>query len=140
MLDGNIDESDHTTSAILGTYQAMLSDAIETVGVDSLQAETGLPRSQIDSILAGEDIESLRLSTASLIFAQVDNRNAETIEAEARDRVLIEMANALIDVADLESGLGLDLNARDLEHKIAGDRPMTLREYAHIRGFLGNQA
>ncbi len=83
--------------------------------------------------------EAISIERAGTILAADDPRlDADEAIAELRDRIVVEMLNAILDVEDVAARLPLELTAAELRARIDGEVPMTLYEYAHIRHTIAN--
>ncbi|MEF8856891.1 MAG: DUF5791 family protein [Haloplanus sp.] len=133
MLRGEIDVDEATgPEDLVEAYGAVLRDTVDRLGVDAVVEETGLDTGTVDSLLDGA-VGSVTLSDAAAVLGvDPDRSDAETIAAEARDVLLLGMTTAVVDVDTLSSALDASLEPKEIQQKIEGRHPMTLREYATI--------
>lgn len=73
------------------------------------------------------------LETVAARLAANEPDSPDVVYEELLDQLLIEMTTAVVDVERLASQLQLDIGAKELQQRIEGRAPMTLREYALIR-------
>lgn len=120
--------------------QAALTDA-DRLATDFLAelesiaaAEVGSLPSDIKTALAAGDPGAITIAQAATILAMDDDRlDGRAIEYELRDRILIGMSTAVMDVERLSTEIALDRSPKELQQRIEGREPLTLLEYAHIR-------
>jgi len=67
---------------------------------------------------------------AAVLSTAEDAPDGGTIATIARDELLMGMTTAVLDVEAVESGIDGELEAREIQSKIEGRFPMTLREFA----------
>jgi hypothetical protein len=132
------DPGELSPSELYDRYVAKLRSVIDEHGVEAVAEESGVDPGTLDGLASGDEPEiTLEESTAVLAIPD-DAPDGETIAALARDELLMGMTNAVLDVEAVESGLGGELEAREIQSKVEGRFPMTLREFAllyqHIEG------
>lgn len=116
-------------------YLSELAGVVDAVGVALAAEETGIDASTLET-LADDDGE-LTLSEAAAVLALSDGRpDAEAIRQEALDHVLLGMTTAVLDVEKIAANVDLGLSATGIQQRIEGRTPMTLREFAHVHGFV----
>jgi len=125
----------HATDELYDRYEAMLVAAVEGAGAAEASDRSGVDRETVDALLAGESPELTLEEAASLLALDVEE-DADTIVAVDRDALLMGMTNAVIDVEALARGVDGDLEARELQAKVEGRFPMTLREFADVHRYL----
>lgn len=133
MLRGEIDAKGATRPTdLVEAYGAVLRETVERIGVDTIAEETDLDSGTAESILDG-DVGLVTLSDAAAVLgADPDRPEASTIAAEARDALLLGMTTAVVDVDTLSSALDGTMEPKEIQQKLEGRHPMTLREYAAI--------
>lgn len=133
MLLDAIDDPDGLTAAALhDDYLDALADAVTAMGVETAADRTGLDVATLEALVDG-DRPSLSLEDACAILGATDEwPDAETVRLEVRDSLMLGMSSAVLDVDALERELDLDLDAKTIQQKIEGRRPMSLHEYAAI--------
>ncbi|MEF8841648.1 MAG: DUF5791 family protein [Haloarculaceae archaeon] len=129
------DPGGHATDELYDRYEAMLVAAVEGVGAAEASERSAVDRETVDALLAGESPELTLEEAASLLALDVEE-DADTIVALDRDALLMGMTNAVVDVEALARGVDGDLEARELQAKVEGRFPMTLREFADVHRFL----
>jgi len=135
----DVDPADHSAGSLRDAYERALRDAIGTTGVAVTVDATGLDRDTVEDIAAGES-DTIALSEATAILATVEDRDADAIAADARDRVLLAMSSAVLDVDALARRLDGDRSAKELQAKIEGRHPMTLAEYARVQAAIAGES
>ncbi|MFW5938039.1 MAG: DUF5791 family protein [Halanaeroarchaeum sp.] len=133
MLLDPIEDADERTAADLHRdYLDDLRDVVAEMGVDEAVERTGLPASTLESLVEGED-PSITLEDACAILGATDEwADADTVQLEVRDSLMLRMSSAVLDVDALERELDLDLDAKTIQQKIEGRRSMSLAEYAAV--------
>lgn len=133
MLHDEIDApGERSADDVRQRYEAELADAVASVGTDRVSAETGLDSGTVAAIEAG-DAADLDVADAAAVLALADGTpDAEAILAGVRERLLLEMSGAMLDVETLASALDGDLDAKEVQAKVEGRLPMTIAEYAAL--------
>ncbi|MFB6133032.1 MAG: DUF5791 family protein [Halanaeroarchaeum sp.] len=133
MLLDPIDEPEDLTAADLhDAYLDALADVVSNVGVEAAAGRTGLDAGLLASLTNG-DRPDLSLDDACAILALTDSwPDADAVRFEIRDSIMLGMSSAVMDVDSLERELDGDLDARTIQQKIEGRRPMSLAEYAAV--------
>jgi hypothetical protein len=129
------DPGGHSTDELYERYEALLIDAIQGVGAAEASERSGVDRETVDSLLAGESPDVTLEDAAALLALDVDE-DADTIVALDRDAIMMGMTSAVVDVEALARGVDGDLEPRELQAKVEGRFPMTLREFADVHRFL----
>lgn len=135
-----------TAEELAAAYRSAIREAIERAGVEAAAAETGLASDRLAAIVdraadAGGldgDAAELTLEEAGSLLALTADETGEEIAALARDALLIGMSNAVVDVDTLAGRLDGALEPREIQSKVEGRFPMTLREFARLRAHLGS--
>ena len=133
-----VDPAGQTANDLERTYARRLSEAIDSAGIDAVVDTTGLDRDGVERIADGGRMD-LQLSTAATVLALANGRDPDAIEADARDRLLLAMSSAVLDVDALSRGLGATTPAKELQAKIEGRQPMTVAEYAKIAAYIARE-
>lgn len=133
MLRGEIDADGATgPEDLLEAYGVVIRETVDRLGVDAIVEETGLDAATVESFLEG-DVGAVTLSDAAAILgAHPERPGAETVAAEARDALLLGMTTAVVDIDTLSSALDGTMEPKEIQQKLEGRHPMTLREYAAI--------
>ena len=99
-----------------------------------------LERHGIGEVVAASSVEAAALraleEAASVLAVLDDTPDAETIATMSRDALLMGMTTAVLDVEAVESGIGGELEAREIQSKVEGRFPMTLREFALLQQYI----
>jgi hypothetical protein len=115
-------------------YEAELRATIEELGAETVSERSEIDRERIDEIAEdGEPADIELIDAASILAAREEMPDAESIEAEARDVLLMGMTTAVLDVDTLESEVNGQIEAREIQQKIEGRFSMTLAEYALLQ-------
>jgi len=133
-----VDAEDHDATTLRHAYEDELADVVETVSEDAVVEGTSLDAETVRG-LADAESPALTLTEAAGVFALSADRDADAIAAEARDRLLLELSSAVLDVDALAQGLDGDGTPKELQAKMEGRHPMTLAEYAEIRAFVAGK-
>lgn len=141
MLYDEIESPDETTPRELQSqYTAELATVIHDLGSDAVDEMTDLDPETIAAIETGQ-AGDLDLRDAATILALDDAEpDADTILAEVRNHLLLQMSNAVLNVDVLAGDVDLDLSPKELQAKIEGRHPMTLAEYATIHHVIATEA
>lgn len=126
---------DHTPEELYALYEAELHAVIDELGVDEVAERTELDRETVEAIAAGEPPE-LTLEEAASVVALTYPDDAETIVLLAQDALLMGMTSAIVDVEALSAGIDAELEPREIQAKVEGRYPITMREFARIYQFL----
>lgn len=125
-----------TPDELYALFEAELVDAIETVGVEEVAAEADVDVETVEAFADGESPE-LTLEEAAAIAAVLDEHPAAAdIVALSRDALMIGMSNAVLDVEAISSGVDGELEPREIQAKVEGRFPITLREFALLHQFI----
>ena len=133
------DAGEQSPDALLSAYGSVLAETLAAVGADSLAESTGLDRETVDAMADG-DVGALSLEDATALLAtDPDRPDADALRAEAQDILLMGMTTAVMDVESLASGIDAQLEPKEIQQKIEGRYPMTLREYALLHSYIESQ-
>lgn len=117
-------------------YLDALAAVVDNHGVEPVAERSGLDPEDLRSVLAGDDPGLTLEESASILAVPEDAPDGETIAAVARDDLLMGMTTAVLDVESVESGVDGELEAREIQSKIEGRFPMTLREFALLSQYV----
>lgn len=127
--------ADLTVEELHTRYLEELDRVVRSAGLVTAAAVTGLDRSRLEA-LPGQDA-GLTLAEASAVLAlDPEHGDAEQIRREIRDRLILAMSSAVIDVEALSSAMGGDLGPQEYQQMIEGRTPLPLREYARIYHYV----
>jgi len=131
MLRGAFPDAESMTpTELLTAYEDELRATIESVGADAVASRTDVDAAAIEALLDG-DSPRIELTDAAAILALAEDRPpADAIAAEARDILLLGMTTAVVDVDGLASAVDGMLEPKEIQQKVEGRQPISLREYA----------
>jgi hypothetical protein len=137
MLRGEFpDAGEQSAEELLAAYGTVLAETVETVGVEGVVDATGLNRVTVETFASG-DIADRTLDEAVAVLATgPDRRDADALQAEAQDILLMGMTTAVMDVESLASGIDDELEPKEIQQKIEGRYPVTLSEYALLHSYI----
>ncbi|MFB6138295.1 MAG: DUF5791 family protein [Halobacteriaceae archaeon] len=121
-----------TPGELLADYRRRLAAVVDDPS--AVAAATGLAESRLAAAADGDPSDPpLTVAEAAAVLATDDRYpDAEAIELEVRDALLLEMSTAVLDVEAVAAAVdGLDATA--VHQKIEGRRDMTLSEYARVK-------
>lgn len=124
---------------LLRRYEDRLAAVVGSTGTDRVRGETGLAEETIDGIAAGEAAD-VELEDVAAVLAVDGDADPETLLAAVRDRLMLEMSSAAINIDVVAVDLDLDLDAKEIQAMMEGRQPMTLEEYAVIRQYVAAKA
>ena len=133
------DPGARTPAALYEAYEAMLVDAVESVGVERAVAESSVDEATVEALLAGESPE-LTLEEGAELLALDGEMSADDVVYVSRDALLMGMTTAVVDVDSLSAGIDGEMSGREIQAKVEGRFPMTLREFARIHQFLDERS
>lgn len=117
-------------------YLDALAAVVDDHGLEPTAERSGLDPDDLRSVLAGDDPGLTLEEAASILAVPEDAPDGKTITAIARDDLLMGMTTAVLDVEAVESGVDGELEAREIQSKIEGRFPMTLREFALLSQYV----
>lgn len=130
------DPGEKTATELYDRYLSELRELLAEHDPESAADSIGIDRGTLDE-LSGEEAPELTLEEATAILALAEDApDGETIATIARDELLMGMTTAVLDVEAVESGLDGALEAREIQSKIEGRFPMTLREFALLYQYI----
>ena len=117
-------------------YDDQIASTVEAVGLSTVAEHSGVDETVLSALVEGESPE-ITLDEATNILATDDNLpDAETLEAEARDILLMGMSMAVLDVDGVASGINDAMEPKEIQQKVEGRFPMTLDEYAVVHSYI----
>lgn len=119
-----------TPTELLAAYEDELRATIDRVGADEVSEREGVDS---DTVAALQDGDSPRIElteAAAILATDADRPPADAIGAEARDILLLGMTTAVLDVDGLASAIDGAIEPKEIQQKVEGRHPMSLREYA----------
>ena len=140
MRRGEFPSAGETTPAeLLAAYQTRLAAVVDAVGLERAAARTGVAGPRLEALLEGEAGDLPLESAAAILALEEGAPDAATIEAEARDVLLMGMTTAVVDVDRLASDIDDELEPKEIQQKVEGRLSMTLAEYARLHHELAAQ-
>jgi hypothetical protein len=127
---------EYTPEELYELYVAELVGAIESHGVEDVAERAGVETETLRALSDGEEPELTLEEAASILAVLAETPDAETIAMLSRDALLMGMTTAVLDVEAVESGIGGQLEAREIQSKVEGRFPMTLREFALLHQYI----
>lgn len=124
-----------TGEELYAAYVARLATVVESVGVETAAAESGVDEATLRALADGE-APDLELEAAAAILALDVDASAEDVAVLSRDALLLGMTNAVYDVESLAAELDGELEPREIQSKVEGRFPMTLREFALLHATI----
>jgi len=120
-------------------YDDLLCGTIDRVGLETVAERTGLDRETLSALVAGERPELTVAEAAAILATNEELPDADAIEAESRDVLLMGMSTAVLDVEALARDVEGRLEPKEIQAKIEGRFPLTLDEYAHLHSYIEGQ-
>jgi hypothetical protein len=113
---------------------------VDAAGVDAVAADAGLDRETLAALVDGESPELTLEEAAAILATAAETPPADAIVHESRDALLLGMTSAVLDVEALASELDGDLEPREIQSKVEGRFPLTLREFAALHAEIQSSA
>ncbi|MXR50145.1 hypothetical protein GRX03_00780 [Halovenus sp. WSH3] len=137
MLRGRFEAAgDLSPGELRSEYEAALVETIESVGAAAVADRTGLDEATIRALVDGESPELTLEEAAAILGTDDQYPDADAIEAEARDILLMGMSIAVLDVEAIAAGINDRLEPKEIQQKVEGRYPITLEEYAIIHSYI----
>jgi hypothetical protein len=121
---------DRDPDDLRAAYEEVLADTIDSVGLDTVAGETDLDVEKLEALAAGDSPDVTLEEAAAILAADPDRPDADFLVADARDILLMGMSTAVLDVETIQSGIGGQMEAKEIQQKVEGRYPMTIGEYA----------
>jgi hypothetical protein len=136
MLHELVEPGDQTPDELHERYLDALGNVLDDHDIDKALEATDLDQETLERLADGAPVELTLEEAASVLGLDADAPDADTIETLARDELLMGMMTAVLDVEAVESGIDGELEAREIQSKVEGRYPMTLREFALLYQFI----
>jgi len=137
MLRGRFEAADDLSPAELRSeYEAVLVETIETVGESTVAERSGVDQGTIRALVDGEAPELTLEEAAAILGTDEQYLDADSVEAEARDILLMGMSIAVLDVEAIAAGINDELEPKEIQQKVEGRYPISLGEYAVIHSYI----
>jgi hypothetical protein len=129
------DPGTHTGAELYDALESELVATVEQTGVGPVAAETDVDPATLEALVAG-DAPELTLEEAASVLATTEPDTAADIVALSRDALMMGMSRAVLDVDALAAAADGDLEPREIQSKLEGRFPMTLREFAVLHATI----
>jgi len=133
------DAGERSTEELLAAYGSVLAETVASVGADAVAESAGIDRETIAAVADGEVTELSLADAMAVLATDPDRPDADALQAEAQDILLMGMTTAVMDVEALASGIDSQLEPKEIQQKIEGRYPMTLEEYALLHSYIESQ-
>lgn len=127
---------ERTPAELRRAYESALSEVVESRGMGAVAAETDIAETTLQALLDGDSPEVTLADAAAILATDPDRPDAEFLEADARDVLLMGMSTAVLDVETVASGIDGQMEPKEIQQKVEGRHPITLGEYALLHRFI----
>jgi len=127
---------DRDPEDLQASYEQVLAATVDAQGVAPVAAETGVDEETLRALVAGESPEMTLEEGAAVLATDRDRPDADFLVADARDILLMGMSQAVLDVEAVASGIDGAMEPKEIQQKVEGRYPMTLREYALLHQYI----
>jgi hypothetical protein len=117
-------------------YESVLVETIESVGIGTVAEESGVDTETLEALLAGDSPDVTLEDAVAILATDPDRPDADFLTADARDILLMGMSSAVLDVEALSSGIGGQIEPKEIQQKVEGRFPMTIDEYALLHQYV----
>lgn len=125
---------------ILDAWTDAAREALADAGASAVREATGAEATTLERIQAGE-ITDIPLDTvAGVLACDPDQPDADVIAAEARERLLLGMTRAVLDVDRLAALVETDRTATELQQALEGRAPLPMGEFATLRAAIARES
>jgi hypothetical protein len=122
--------------ALRAAYDEVLSATVQETGVEATADRTGIEAKRLERLAQGDHPDLTVEEAAAILATDPDRPDADSLEAEARDILLMGMTTAVMDVEALASEVGGELEPKEIQAKVEGRFPMSVDEYALLHGAI----
>ncbi|WP_254831132.1 DUF5791 family protein [Haloglomus salinum] len=116
-------------------YVAELVAVIEGHGVETVAARSGVGTATLRALRDGESPELDHEDAVAILAVDADIDPDTAVQLD-RDALLMGMTNAVLDVEALAAETDGALEGREIQSKVEGRFPMTLREFALLHATI----
>jgi hypothetical protein len=140
MLRGRFESAgEQTPDELRAAYDEVLAETIERAGRDTVVEESGVDKEVVETLADGASPDLTLEETAAILATDDDLPDADAIEAEARDILLMGMSIAVLDVEAIAAGINDELEPKEIQQKAEGRYPITLDEYATLQQYIESE-
>ena len=140
MLRGRFEGAGNMSPAELqSAYEAVLAETIDSIGVSAVAERSGVDEETVQALADGNSPELTLEDAAAVLGADDQYPDADAIEADARDILLMGMSIAVLDVEAIAAGLNDELGPKEIQQKVEGRFPITVAEYATIHSYIESE-
>jgi hypothetical protein len=133
------DPGELTPTELYNRYISEIRTVLNEHGIETVAESSGVDPATLRELSEGGSPELTLEESAAILATSDDSLDGETIVTIARDELLMGMTTAVLDVEAVESGLSGDLEAREIQAKVEGRFPMTLREFALLYQYIDGE-
>ena len=126
-------------AALRSEYDAEFAAVLEGTDLEDAAATTGVDRERLAALVEGDSPELTLEEAAAIQSLGEAEPDQATIVEMACEHLLLGMTTAVLDVDALESELGLDLDAKEIQQKIERRAPMTFEEFVHLQYVIADE-
>lgn len=134
--DAVTDPGELTVAELHDRYVTKVRNVIDSHGVRTVVESTDVDPATIEALAAGETPELTVEEASDILAVPEGSPDPDTVATLAREELLMGMTTAVLDVEAVESGIEGELEAREIQSKVEGRFPMTLREFALLSQFI----
>lgn len=132
LLADDEDIAEYEIRELKDAYGQTIRHGLKQAGRDVVEPRL-TDSNAIEAIQSG-DVDNITLKNAAVVIGlSTDDMRPPAVESELRERVILGMSNAVLDIDSLVRESGLNLSPKELQQRIEGRAPMTLGEYAQVR-------
>jgi hypothetical protein len=135
LYDALADTEEPSAAELRTAYAEELADTVEAAGFDAAVETTGLDADLLSTFADGE-VGDATLADAAAVLGLDDGPDADTVETEVRDHVLMEMSTAILDVDTVAVEIDSDLTAKEVQSALEGRIRLTLAELADVHALI----
>lgn len=136
LYDAVDDPADRSPAEFLAAYRRELASVVDSRGVETVAAESGVDASTLEALSAGEPA-AVSLREAAAILATSEGRpDADAIVFELRDHLLLGMSTAVLDVDAIAASIEADLTGQEVQQALEGRTRFTLEQLAEVHAAI----
>ncbi len=139
LQDQRVDVEGLSVEGLRAEYDEELRAVIESVGRDTVVAETEVDPDTVAALAEGDSPSVAVPDAAGILALGEAYPDAETIETMACEHLLLGMSMAVLDVDSLAGELSLDLSAKEIQQKLERRASMTLDEFVAMEYVIADR-